>query len=355
MAAAPFISTNFWQRIAEETSPFYPDYLAFQSGKITQAELIERLPHVAMIGDSVCMDMYISSAWNTFWRARTHRGKNWFLDRDRSPPVVRSVSKRLEAVTPFVAREYAGIGALVDDEREREIFFRHILGTRNLSGQIAQLMAANRFPDLILISIGHNNVDWAWRCPPDELKQSEDRLHRLSKHFCEKFGRQIRILIAHARKQRHRSAMVIYGLVNFERYFVARETAERLRAEDPTRYPHLETTYEYFTSFRPAYRRNLIRLARMINDGLRPMVEELNREIERVPNVQVRYSDALATADLSRVELLHEVDGWHASAEGHNVLAAAAFNALGPSLEFLGLNRAPVRHPVDRAVHTEAG
>jgi lysophospholipase L1-like esterase len=38
---------------------------------------------------------------------------------------------------------------------------------------------------------------------------------------------------------------------------------------------------------------------------------------------------------LSRAELLHAVDGWHASAQGHNVLAKAAFADLAPSLEFL--------------------
>ena len=53
--------------------------------------------------------------------------------------------------------------------------------------------------------------------------------------------------------------------------------------------------------------------------------------------MQLQYSDALATADLSRVELLHPIDGWHASVEGHNVLAEAAFRDLGPSLEFLGI------------------
>jgi hypothetical protein len=68
------------------------------------------------------------------------------------------------------------------------------------------------------------------------------------------------------------------------------------------------------------------------------MVEESNREPEPNGNVQLRYSDALARADLSRVELLHPIDGWHASAEGHNVLAEAAFTDLGPSLEFLGIN-----------------
>src|SRR5207249_2108465 len=79
--------------------------------------------HVAMIGDSVCLHIYISSPWSTFWRAHTCRGGNWFLDLDPAP-VVRSVSKRLDEFTPLVATAYAGVGALVDDERERQNFFR---------------------------------------------------------------------------------------------------------------------------------------------------------------------------------------------------------------------------------------
>ena len=75
----------------------------------------------------------------------------------------------------------------------------------------------------------------------------------------------------------------------------------------------------------------------MVNEELRTMVEQLQRELSG--NIQLRYSDALATADLSRAELLHPIDGWHASVEGHNVLAEAAFSDLGPSLEFLGINR----------------
>ncbi|PYK08090.1 MAG: hypothetical protein DME65_14790, partial [Verrucomicrobia bacterium] len=91
------------------------------------------------------------------------------------------------------------------------------------------------------------------------------------------------------------------------------------------------------TSFRPAYRANLVRLAEMVNEELRGMVNDLNDELADNSNLQLRYSDGLAMADLSRVELLHPIDGWHASVEGHNVLAEAAFRDLGPSLEFLGL------------------
>jgi lysophospholipase L1-like esterase len=50
-------------------------------------------------------------------------------------------------------------------------------------------------------------------------------------------------------------------------------------------------------------------------------------------------SGRISRNELSRVELLHAVDGWHPSVEGHNVLAEAAWRALGPSLEFLGIQR----------------
>ena len=323
------------ERIAEPASRFHSDYLAYRQGDITRAELVARLPHIAMIGDSVCMNIYISSPWGTFWRAHTPRRNNWFFDLDPAPGIY-SVSKALEAITPFVAIECAGVGALVDHEHGRQGLFRRILGTRNFSAQVAELLRARRFPDLILISIGHNNVDWAWRCPPNELERSEDRLKRLSKEFRQNYARELRRLLRRARIQQHRVAIVVYGLINFESYFKGRESAERRRESDRTLYPYLETTYKYFVSFHPCYRRNLIRLAAMANQELHAMVKELNHEIV-LEQVQLRYSDALATADLSRTELLHPIDGWHASVEGHNALAEAACRDLKPSLEFLGI------------------
>src|SRR5438132_10975593 len=309
MRSARFLSAKLFEQIADPTSRYNSDYLAYRKGEITRAELIARLPHVALLGDSVCMGIYISSAWSTFWRAHTRRRRNWFLDagspRPGSPPRIRpvadirSVSKRLEEITPFVAFEYTGIGALVDHDESGLSFFRRLLGTRNFSGQISQVLRRRRFPDLILISIGHNNIDWAWRCPPDELERSEERLKRLSKEFRQNYARELRRLLRRARIQQHRVAIVVYGLINFESYFKGRESAERRRESDRTLYPYLETTYKYFVSFHPCYRRNLIRLAAMANQELHAMVKELNHEIV-LEQVQLRYSDALATADLSR-------------------------------------------------------
>ena len=343
-----FVTPNFLVRVAEPGSPFHPDYLAYRRGEITRAKLIARLPHVAMLGDSVCAGVYISSPWGTLWRAHTSRGKNWFLHLDAAQSIC-SIAKSLDSITPFVAIECAGVGALVNPEHGRQNLFRRMLGTRDFYGQIGELLRAARFPDLILISIGHNNVDWAWRCPPNELEQPDERLKRLSKDFRQNYTRDLRRLLECAQTQQHRVAIVVFGLINFESYFKGREAAERLRESDKTLYPHLETTYKYFISFHPAYRRNLIRLAAMENEELRAMVEKLNGEfVQQTEHIQLRYSNALATADLSRAEFLHPIDGWHASVEGNNALADAALSDLEPSWEFLGIQsskegRFPIR------------
>jgi lysophospholipase L1-like esterase len=312
--------------------------LAYRRGEIARAELITRLPHVAMLGDSVCMGIYISSPLGTLWRAHVSRGKNWFLHLDAAPGIC-SISKCLGRITPFVAIECASVGALVDDEHRRPNLFRRILGTRNFTAQVRNLVRARRFPDLILISIGHNNVDWAWRCPPHQLEEVDERLKQLGKDFRQNYTRDLRRLLECAQTQQHRVAIVVFGLINFESYFKGREAVERLRESDRSLYPHLETTYKYFVSFHPVYRRNLIRLAAIANEELRAMVEALNHEfVDQSEQIQLRYSDALATADLSRAELLHPIDGWHASVEGHNVLADAAFSDVKLGLQFLGLS-----------------
>lgn len=338
MKRAVTISPDHLQRVSDPSSRFYPDYLQYKTRQISAVQLAARLPHVALIGDSLSKDVYISSTLSTFWRARKRHGRGWFFDHSRASGC--SVLERLEALSPFVAVEYGGVGALVDNERERQNLRRRILRTRNFSGQVSQLLSHKRFPDLILIWIGHNNVDWAWRCPPAELRKPEVRLQRQSARFRQNYERQVQRLIDRARTERHPVAIVIYGLVNFEAFFQARAIAEALREKNPALYPHLETGYKYFVSLRPAHRRNVVRLVRMVNEELRTMVGQMDRELQHVPHVRVRYSGALANADLSRVEVIHAVDGWHPSAEGHRIFAEAAFRGLAPSLEFLGIDRA---------------
>ena len=123
MKLNPVVSANFLERVAEPSSRFYSDYLAYRKGRLTQTELIARLPHIAMIGDSVCTDVYVSSVWSTFRRARRCCGKNWFLDVDPSPDSVYSVFERLEKFTPLVATHTRGLARLSIVSTNRKIFF----------------------------------------------------------------------------------------------------------------------------------------------------------------------------------------------------------------------------------------
>src|SRR5262245_10166891 len=154
MKCATAVSANYLDRLADPASPLHACYLKYKEGQIDDTQLQAQLPHVALMSDSVSRDVYISSRLSTFWRARRSRGQDWFLNTDPSPASVYSVFERLDKFTPLVAKQYGGVGAMVDHERDRQSFFRWVLGTRNFSGQVTEVLARGRFPDLILIWIG---------------------------------------------------------------------------------------------------------------------------------------------------------------------------------------------------------
>ena len=337
MKSATAVSTDYLKRIADPKSPLHAIYVAYEQRKINRREVIDRLPHVAMIGDSLSKNAYVSSIPSTFWRVRTERRRDWFLDTDPSPASVYSVFERLEPLTPLVATEHSGVGAIVDRGDVRENFARRLIRTRNFSGQVEQILKARRYPDLVMLWIGHNNLDWAAETPANEREHPEKRFAEYAKKFEENYRRQLLRLMARAEKEDHKVSIVVFGLVNFEAFFKARAETEALRAKNPKLYPYLEVDYRHFLSMKPAYRGGMIRLALMMNKELHAMVTDLNRHCP--PNVQLRYSDALANVDIGRAELIHAMDAWHPSVKGHSLLAKAAFSALPPSLEFLGIEQ----------------
>ena len=353
MKSATAVSPDYLEQAADARSRFHADYLKYKQKQISRAELVARLPHVAMMGDSLSKDAYVSSIPSTFWRARTRRGKDWFLDTDPSPDSVYSVFERLQKITPLVATEYSGVGALVDPGNAKASFVRQLVRTRNFSGQVDQLLKSRRYPDLILLWIGHNNLDWAARISTSEREHPEKHFEKLAKAFRENYERQVRRLISRAEGENHKVSIVVYGLVNFEAFFRAREQTEALRAENRKLYPYLEVDYQHFVSMKPAYRKGMIKLALIMNEELRTMVADLNRT--HSSNVQLRYSDALANVDIGRAELIHAMDAWHPSVKGHSVLAKAAFSALPPSLQFLGIEQKTNASSVSKPGQQSAG
>src|SRR3989338_2409147 len=134
------ITPDYLERISQPSSVFYKDFLEYELGSLTEDQLIRRLPHVAMIGDSLVKNMYVASALSMFWRVRTEHQGNWFLDTDKSPDSIHSIYERLEEFTPLVAVEYSGSGANVDSGESGDTFFQMLSKTRNFSQQAYQIL-----------------------------------------------------------------------------------------------------------------------------------------------------------------------------------------------------------------------
>ena len=75
---------------------------------------MDRLPHIAMVGDSLSRDFYVSSIVSCVWRSKMDHGHDWFLDTDPSADSVYSLYERLAQETPLVACEYSSVGGRVD-------------------------------------------------------------------------------------------------------------------------------------------------------------------------------------------------------------------------------------------------
>lgn len=322
--------------IANPASPHNASYQEYQQGRLTKAQLLDRLPHIAIIGDSLSRNFYVSSIASCVWRSKMNHGHNWFLDTDPSPNSIYSVYERLAEQTPLVACEYSSVGGKVDSGAGGNRFFQSWLPL-HFSQQTDLILKEKRFPDLLLIWIGHNNLDWVRLGDPHQAEKLEAGLQDIVARFCKNYERQLDRLVERAQEEKQRRAIIVFGLVNFKSFFEARDAAERLRSENPKLYPYLEVDYKHYESMKPEYRGNMVKLALMINKKLLVIVDEFNQKLGCDSQVHLWYSDALATVDLSDVEMIHRVDAWHPSSKGHNVLAKAAFGALGPSLNFLGI------------------
>jgi len=339
------ITRNYFDRVAQPSSPLYRDYVAYREGKIDRAELANRLPHVAMIGDSLTQHFYLSSMPSSFWRARTVWRNNWFIDTDPEPQSVFSFYERMEQVTPLVAEEHNGAGAWVAPKGAHETLRQKLVRARNFSGQTRVVLRQGRFPDLIMIWIGHNNLDWVHGLSAEERAHPDEQLAQIASRFRENYTETLRPVIDRAKTENHKVAIVVFGLANIDAYLKARHRVAVLKASDPNLYPYFESGEKNFESLQPPYQKNMARLAVMLNREMQSLVAELNGELHGFPSVRLEYSDGLSKVDLSRVELINTIDAYHFSIKGHTTVAEAAWKAIGPSLRFLGINQTRPTRP----------
>jgi hypothetical protein len=231
--------------ISNPASPHHTDYLEYQQGRLTEAQLMDRLPHIAMVGDSLSRDFYVSSLVSCVWRSKMNHARDWFLDTDASPNSVYSLYERLARETPLVACEYSSVGGKVDSGGGKKRF----LGAWfpfHFSQQVDLILAEKRFPDLVLLWIGHNNLHWEWFVDSRRPEEIETGLQKMAANFRQDYTRQLGRLVERAREQKQPRAFIVFGLVNFKSFFEARDAAEQLRKENPKLYPYFEVDYQHY-------------------------------------------------------------------------------------------------------------
>jgi len=345
-------SRDYLRRVSEPSSRFHRDYLEYHEGRISRAELARRLPHIAMVGDSLSTNFYISSPASMLWRARTERQRDWFLDTDPSPGSVDSLYEKLNELTPLVATEYSTAGALVAPSHTTEPLVRRLARTHNLRRQITEVTHAKRFPDVVLLWIGHNNTEWPGRLTATERKKPATGLRRITREFGASYGEELNRLLDRAGMEKHRVAVVVFGLGDFRTFFEMRKKAAALHAQDPARYPYYDKTCQYFEALQPANQENTIQLGLMMNEELKKTVATLRQQPQAHPNVRLEYSDAVWKMNLNDLRGFNRADAWHLSTFGHDALAKSVFNAIAPSLAFVGID--PRRSGRDRAAQVKA-
>jgi len=291
--------------------------------------------YAAMLGDSTVRDFAIASPPVMFWRQWFGNQRNPFLDRVDDD--LDSIFERLARRGPTRVVEYACSGASVGEARTwSRRRFQWMANVKTLSEQIEDLERRTPFPDLTLVWIGHNNLDFVTQLP--RFSRSGDlsvAMEGIAMAFAAAFRRDLARLIEGAGRSGRPAAIVVYGLVNPEATRQARDEARTIRAEDRSRYRYLEVAEGRFPPLRPEHGDRLVTLSRRVSAELERAVDELGGASSVPPHVHVLYSDTTARVDFSRAELLSDDDAWHASYEGKVLLADALFDGLAPALEIL--------------------
>jgi lysophospholipase L1-like esterase len=266
------------------------------------------------------------------WAAHVRARRNWFAD---TTGRIHSVLTRVAEEGPVLGHQFSTVSARVDETRKR--VSERLLGTRHFSEQVANIANLSRFPDVVLVWIGHNDLDWVQDQPAPHVTRSAI-LRRFVDRFIVRYKEQLNRLLSAATLWDHPAAIVVYALVNFGRFFAARERAEQIREQGSHRYRRVVDGYTQFTSMRPEYRDGIIELSDLINEALRRTVDTTIAE-GRPLNVTLRYSTALHDADISSETALSDTDGWHPSTYGHGLLAAGAYQSIEDIVQAYFLRR----------------
>lgn len=305
--------------------------------------------NIYVMGDSISAgNMAYASGFQTILRTRSREQAGWALDTNKKDNGLNSVFERLGEKYPTRMVNSAWSGAYVDEASPLDRTAANTAGQiQNFSAQIKRLKNAKEKPNLILLAPFHNNLDFFYDVQNvkdldiahKEKLDEAGYLKKIPGDIAAVYLKHLREVIALQRPEDGKLAIVLFGNMNLKAAFEARAKAKELHAADKKKYPYIDVADTNFPSVRPENQAKMIDLASRVNTAIEEVAATLNQEIKdagRTDQIEVTYSDALSTSNLSAVENVHKDDGFHPSAFGHNGISEAVYPQLAKPLKFIG-------------------
>ena len=269
---------------------------------------------IAAIGDSVTAGSHISSDIGMLYRVWRGKKPSWFAE------LIKMIrGRKVEAFN------FARAGGETSDIDYSYVIDK-IARIDNMGTQVSEVLSLNRFPDLVLVWIGHNDLDWPEKANKD--------FSAIAAHFRAEFQKQLERLCAASLKADRKTVIVVFDFINIRALFPLREKAALARQKNPKLFPYLEKGYKMFPAIRPEYHEQTFQLLDMLKDELAATVADCQNKFQ-AEKLRLLCSDALSGVTTDSLEDLHPVDGWHPSASGHKKLAEAAWSIVKEQIEFL--------------------
>jgi hypothetical protein len=285
---------------------------------------------ISLIGDRLSTSFHLSSSLAMLFLSWVAWKRNWFVKLDCANADDASLLKRVSIdFGPVRGFQHASVFARVDDGGRRGVIDR-LKDTWHFSHQVDEVLAG-RFPDMLLIWIGHNDLDLKSKTS----SSAGPSLDALSEEFIGRYTVQLQRLIRAALAGKRPCAIIVFGLISFESLFKAREDAERKRQKGRSFYPYVETCYRYSPSVIPEHRERTMELSKVCNRKLASLCRQLGERLSE-RGVRLTYSDAMAKANMDDVDLLSAADAWHPSLSGQSLLAKGAYQSVRDQADFLG-------------------
>lgn len=285
---------------------------------------------VALIGDSLSKDFHIDHPLSMIWSSRTRRRGGWFLGHSMGSSRPGGFLDRIAERASIRGTSYATASAFVDGQNAHHSWLRMYVGrAASMSEQVDRMLSASAVPDLVLIWMGHNNLDWK------TFGNNPSDFPSIARQIVASYKDQVQRILVAATGDGRRHAIVVMGLINFRAYFPARDMADTLHRADSGQFPFLEAGYGYFPSLRPEYREKVIELADHINQNLEVMVTGF--QSLATDRIHLKYSRAMSDMAIESADILSPQDAWHPSQKGQDLFAATVGQAVEPILRELGM------------------